>query len=140
MNVRITRLEAIAICRVIAELEHELREKVTQRISDAARMLPLSGGFYGCPLFEKDIGCLVHRTAKPLPCIFHACYENFEDLPPHALLDDAEDALRKLNKRVYGSEPIAASIPAALAARMHSISNAANGRREPSSDKASVQK
>lgn len=140
VNVRITRLEANAICRVIAELDEELREKVVRRISDAAEIMTASGGFFSCPLFEKNFGCLVHRTAKPLPCIFHACYENFEDLPPQSLLDEAEAKLSRLNKKVYGSEPVAVSLPAALATRIFSTSNAASGRREPSSDKASEQR
>jgi len=56
---------------------------------------------YACPMFEKGTGCLVHDTAKPLPCIVHACYSSELDLPPDELLDEAELAVSKLNEQIY---------------------------------------
>jgi hypothetical protein len=58
---------------------------------------------YSCPLFEPQVGCLVHRRAKPAPCIQHACYENWEDLPPASLQSRAEHRIEQLNRQVYGA-------------------------------------
>jgi hypothetical protein len=48
-------------------------------------------------------GCLVHRRAKPAPCIQHACYANWEDLPPDALQTRVEHRVEELNTEVYGA-------------------------------------
>ena len=112
VNVRVTRLEAKAIGDRLAELPFHLREKVSLRAGeeierhrfdettdDATRT-------YACPLFEKGVGCLVHDTAKPLPCIAHACYDRKEDLPPDELLTEREIEIAELNRKVYGkAEP-----------------------------------
>jgi hypothetical protein len=58
---------------------------------------------FACPLFEKNIGCLVHSNAKPAPCISHACYERREDLPPEIFQEQAENQIEKLNKKTYGN-------------------------------------
>lgn len=105
VNVRITRLEAKAIANVLETLPQGLREKGYLRIDNAIEKYGLneqSSETYACPLFEKGIGCLVHATAKPLPCIAHACYERKEDLPPDELLTEKETEIANLNERVYG--------------------------------------
>jgi hypothetical protein len=106
VNVRITRLEAVAIGKALVELPAERRENVYSRISKTAEKYCLdddvSSQTYACPLFEKGTGCLVHETAKPLPCIAHACYDRKEDLPPDELLAEREVEIEKLNRRIYG--------------------------------------
>jgi hypothetical protein len=113
VNVHITRLEAVAI--------RETLER-TPRLSDAARRdvytrareavahyrLNASGGdtyaqTYSCPLFAPGVGCLVHRRAKPAPCIQHACYDNWEDVPPVKLQWQTERRVEQLNEQVYGA-------------------------------------
>jgi hypothetical protein len=119
VNVRVTRLEAKAISDAINELSPELRGKVMSRAGGAIERYGLdkSDGelrTYACPLFEKGIGCLVHQTAKPLPCIAHACYERKEDLPPDELLAEREIQIAELNRRVYGRAEPPLPIPAAM--------------------------
>ncbi|MFL6466948.1 MAG: hypothetical protein ACJ72Z_03225 [Pyrinomonadaceae bacterium] len=117
VNVRITRLEAKAIDEALKSLPPEMTEKVCLRIENAIEKYDLSEPLsetYACPLFEKGIGCLVHETAKPLPCIAHACYERKEDLPPDELLAAREAEIDKLNERVYGK---VAFLPIPLAVR-----------------------
>jgi hypothetical protein len=55
-------------------------------------------------LYEPTVGCLVHARAKPAPCIQHACYENWEDLPPASLQARTEHRVEQLNEEVYGAE------------------------------------
>ena len=98
VNVRISRLESAAIKNALAGLDDELRSAIDERLS---RIDPDSD-FYACPLYQKGIGCLVHETAKPLPCIAHACYERKEDLPPDELLAERETEIDALNRQVYG--------------------------------------
>ncbi len=111
VNVRVTRLEAEAISNSVNDLPAELREKVLSRARSAVERYGLENSdgeliTYSCPLFEKGIGCLVHDTAKPLPCIAHACYERKDDLPPDELLAEREIRIAELNRRVYGkAEP-----------------------------------
>lgn len=103
VNVRITRLEAVAIRNASQNLRQEQREVVFPRIARSAQLMNgQSSEKFACPLFEKGIGCLVHETAKPLPCIAHACYAAREDIPPDELLAEAEIKVDKLNQRVYG--------------------------------------
>jgi hypothetical protein len=116
VNVRVTRLEARAISKSVYELPAELREKVLSRARRAVERhgLEIADGelrTYACPLFEKGIGCLVHDTAKPLPCIAHACYERKEYLPPDELLAEREIRIAELNRRVYGKEEPPLPIP-----------------------------
>lgn len=104
VNVRITRLEATAIRNALLRLPDEMRERVFARNEKVAEgMNARSTEKYSCPLFEKGIGCLVHHTAKPLPCIAHACYERKEFLPPDDLLVERETEIEKLNRRVFRS-------------------------------------
>ncbi len=119
VNVRISRLEAVAIAGVLDSLPDERRLAVMERIADAVERFSLDVGedpmkTYSCPLYEKGTGCLVHESAKPLPCIQHACYESPDDLPPDALLDQAEAAVDVLNVRAYGATPTLLPIPAAI--------------------------
>jgi hypothetical protein len=117
VNVRISRLEAKAIVRVLDGLAEEKRERVHGRIDRAIEEYRLdtgSGNTYACPLFETGTGCLVHSEAKPLPCIQHACYENEKDLPPDELLAQQEGLIDQLNRRVYGTSDGLAPIPIAV--------------------------
>src|SRR5580765_8502857 len=94
VNVHISRLEAAAIRQAIEALPEGVRHAVADRVEHTIEKYELSteGDTYAktfaCPLFEKGIGCLVHKTGKPLPCITHACYENKADLPPDELLTE----------------------------------------------------
>ncbi|MEZ5422510.1 MAG: hypothetical protein R2682_05375 [Pyrinomonadaceae bacterium] len=120
VNVRVSRLEAAAMRNAIGELPPDLRKRVAERTAAAIERYGLrsaedaDAATYACPLFEPGIGCLVHSTAKPLPCISHACYERQEDLPPDEILDSAELAVANLNRRVYGKATAQLSIPLAL--------------------------
>jgi hypothetical protein len=113
VNVRITRLESRAVREALSKLPSETRDAVYARVDSAVKMYDLrgSGESYACPLYEKGTGCLVHETAKPLPCIAHACYENKRDLPPDDLLDQAEREVGDLNVRVYGKAAILKPLP-----------------------------
>jgi hypothetical protein len=121
VNVRITRLEGAAIIRRLDELDEARRNEVYERVNEAIEKYNLSDSrdsflkTYACPLFEKGVGCLVHDSAKPLPCIAHACYENEADLPPSEMLEEREIAVAELNRRVYGTESLPASLPVAVA-------------------------
>jgi len=123
VNVRITRLEAAAIVRRLDELGEVKRNEVRKRAVEAIDKYDLStpgdlhSKTYACPLFEKGLGCLVHDTAKPLPCIAHACYENEADLPPSEVLEEREILIADLNRRVYGKGFLPISIPVAIAGR-----------------------
>ena len=98
VNVRISRLEAVGIRNAVAGLDDELGSAIHKRL---AKIDP-AAEFYACPLYQKGVGCLVHETAKPLPCIAHACYERKEDLPPDELLAERENEIDTLNRHVYG--------------------------------------
>jgi hypothetical protein len=108
VNVHISRLEAVAIRQAIEELPEGIRPKVSDRVEHTIEKYGLSteGDTYtqtfACPLFEKGIGCLVHRSGKPLPCMTHACYENKADLPPDELQAEQEKRVDDLNIQTYG--------------------------------------
>lgn len=107
VNVHITRLESVAIRNALDKLPPLKREGVYARIENAITDYGLTdegdtfAQTYACPLFEKEIGCLVHEEGKPLPCIQHACYESEHDLPPDILLTEQEELVESLNKRTY---------------------------------------
>lgn len=114
VNVHITRLEAMAIRQTLEQtprLSDQARRAVYKRATEAVeryklRAIAASDTFaqtYSCPLFEPNTGCLVHRRAKPAPCIQHACYENWPDLPPLNLQTRAEYRIEQLNHEVYGA-------------------------------------
>ncbi len=107
VNVHVSRLEAVAIGKAIADLPEQTQKAVRERTALTLKKYKLDEAIdtrtatYACPLFEKGTGCLVHDTAKPLPCIMHACYSSATDLPPDELLDEAELAVSKLNEQTY---------------------------------------
>jgi hypothetical protein len=112
VNVHITRLEAVAIRETIARtprLSEDEKRAVYRRAREAVKRYGLraSGNTFeqtfACPLYVPSLGCLVHRRAKPAPCIQHACYANWEDLPPDALQHRVEHRVEELNMEVYGT-------------------------------------
>lgn len=109
VNVHITRLEAVAMGKTLEKLGEEKCREIYQRARETVEKYELktSGDTFaqtfGCPLFEKGIGCLVHSEAKPAPCISHACYEKQEDLPPEKFQEQTEQRIERLNKRTYGN-------------------------------------
>ncbi len=112
VNVHITRLEAMHIRETLARtprLTLEQQRAVYARAREAVARYNLTTAgdtfaqTFACPLFEPRVGCLVHQRAKPAPCIQHACYENWEDLPPLNLQTRAEHRIEQLNTTVYGA-------------------------------------
>ncbi|PYS83967.1 MAG: hypothetical protein DMF67_06765 [Acidobacteria bacterium] len=112
VNVHITRLEAVAIRETIRRtprLTEDERHAVYSRAREAVERYRLSAaGFseaqtFACPLFVKGAGCLVHRRAKPAPCIQHACYDEWADVPPLSLQWREERRVEQLNAEVYGA-------------------------------------
>ncbi|HYN84635.1 MAG TPA: hypothetical protein VER32_05235 [Pyrinomonadaceae bacterium] len=113
VNVHVTRLEAVAIRRTLERtprLDSRARRAVYERARAAVARYDLraSGDTYAqtfsCPLFEPGAGCLVHRRAKPAPCIQHACYDRWEDVPPVELQWQTERRVESLNAQAYGAE------------------------------------
>jgi hypothetical protein len=123
VNVHISRLEAVGIEKTLDRLPEQKRKAVLDRVSYTVRLYELDAEgdtfskTYACPLFEPGTGCLVHLTAKPLPCVSHACYENAADLPPDSLLSEHEREVDDLNRRVYGSSQQWLPLPVALERR-----------------------
>src|ERR1700754_4232732 len=112
VNVHVTRLEAVAVRETIARTPRlNAREKraVYERAREAVERYGLTvacdtfAQTYSCPLFVKDVGCLVHRRAKPAPCIQHACYEDWADVPTPASQWREERRVEQLNTEVYGA-------------------------------------
>jgi hypothetical protein len=112
VNVHITRLEAVAIRETIERtprLTEEARRAVYGRARIAVERFNLRAAghtftqTFSCPLYEPAIGCLAHARAKPAPCIQHACYENWEDLPPMSLQARTEHRVEQLNTAAYGA-------------------------------------
>ena len=120
VNVHITRLEATAIRGTIAKLSQEGQAKIFTRVEETISKYGLSSEgdtfakTYACPLFEKGIGCLVHREGKPLPCISHACYENKKDLPPDEMLAEQEGLVENLNELTYHKPTMWLPLPIAI--------------------------
>lgn len=108
VNVRITRLEAVAVRKILENLSEERQREIYNRAAETIEKYDLKSDgdtfekTFACPLFEKGVGCLVHAGGKPAPCISHACYENQADLPPDYLLETVEARIEKLNKKTYG--------------------------------------
>lgn len=112
VNVHITRLEAVAIRETISRtprLTEAGRRAVYLRARAAVERFNLTASgdtfrqTFACPLYEPSVGCLVHARAKPAPCIQHACYENWEDLPPASLQARTEHRVEQLNTQIYGA-------------------------------------
>src|SRR5215207_4885909 len=78
VNVHITRHEAVATRDTLAQT-------------------------FSCPLFLKNVGCLVHQRAKPAPCVQHACYEDWADVPPLDAQWREEGRIERLNTEAYGT-------------------------------------
>lgn len=117
VNVRISRLEAVAIRAEIRTFSRDRQAELEARIAIAAdkfRLREDPDATYACPLFQKGTGCAVHSTAKPLPCIAHACYENEKDLPPDELLAEQEGLIDTLNRRTYGNANCLKPLPLAI--------------------------
>ncbi|MDI1242099.1 MAG: hypothetical protein PSX80_09285 [bacterium] len=110
VNVRVSRIEAAAIRKAVVRLADEVRSQVFDRLEK----VDADAEFYSCPIYQPGTGCLIHKTAKPLPCIAHACYERKEDLPPDELLATRELEIEDLNRRVYGRSQPMTPIHAAL--------------------------
>src|SRR5215210_4769043 len=112
VNVHITRLEAVAIRDTLARtprLSEDERRAVYARAHEAVRRYGLTANgetlaqTFSCPLFVKGVGCLVHQRAKPAPCVQHACYEDWSDVPPLDGQWREEGRLERLNTEVYGT-------------------------------------
>ncbi|MBP7377074.1 MAG: hypothetical protein KA956_11420 [Pyrinomonadaceae bacterium] len=120
VNVRISRLEAESIKAALLELPLEEQKAAAKRTADCIETYKLDecleteSATYACPLFEKGTGCLVHSTAKPLPCIEHACYGSRSELPPDELLETAERRVYDLNLRTFGQPGTLIPIPIAI--------------------------
>ena len=120
VNVHISRLEAVAMHQTLSQLPHRKQIEVNARVDAAIEKYSLTAEgdtyaqTYACPMFEKGTGCLVHNTAKPVPCIMHACYELKSDLPPEALQTVAEARIEHLNVRAYGRSLPLLPLPIAL--------------------------
>lgn len=112
VNVNITRLEAVAIRETIERtprLTKDERRAIYIRARAAVERYGLSASgdtfarTFACPLFVNGVGCLVHRRAKPAPCIQHACYDNWADVPPVSLQWREERRVERLNDEAYGA-------------------------------------
>jgi hypothetical protein len=107
VNVHITRLEAVAINNELQKFSPEKQSTLRQKIEKTIEKYELNSSgdtfrkTFACPLFEKEIGCLVHFAGKPAACIQHACYENQTDLPPDELQTEIETEIERLNERTY---------------------------------------
>lgn len=112
VNVHITRLEAVAIRETIARtprMTDDERRAVYSRAREAVGRYGLNAAgdtfaqTFACPLFVQGTGCLVHKRAKPAPCIQHACYDDWSDVPPTSLQWREERKVEQLNTEVYGA-------------------------------------
>jgi hypothetical protein len=112
VNVHITRLEAVAIRETLARtprLDEAARRAVYERARAAVARYHLRAAgdtfaqTFACPLFAPGTGCLVHARAKPAPCVQHACYDNWADVPPASLQWRAERRVEQLNEQAYGA-------------------------------------
>ncbi|HYY56897.1 MAG TPA: hypothetical protein VE842_06150 [Pyrinomonadaceae bacterium] len=120
VNVHITRLEAVAIRETLARtprLTVEAKRAVYSRAREAVARYHLRASgetfaqTFACPLYAPEVGCLVHARAKPAPCIQHACYDAWEDLPPTSLQARSEHRVEQLNTAVYGAAWAWLSVP-----------------------------
>jgi hypothetical protein len=112
VNVHITRLEAVAIRDTLTRtprLCEDERRAVYVRAHEAVGRYGLTphgdtlAQTFSCPLFLKGVGCLVHQRAKPAPCVQHACYEDWADVPPLDGQWREEGRIERLNTEVYGT-------------------------------------
>jgi hypothetical protein len=112
VNVHVTRLEAIAMRETIERtprLDTAARRAVYERARETVARYNLSASgdtfaqTYSCPLYAPGVGCLVHARAKPAPCVQHACYDRWEDVPPAELQWRVESRVERLNEQAYGA-------------------------------------
>ncbi|MET0625845.1 MAG: hypothetical protein ABW250_23125 [Pyrinomonadaceae bacterium] len=112
VNVHITRLEAVAVRDALAltpRLSVEERRAVYERARECVGRYGLAAAgdtfaqTFSCPLFRKGVGCLVHQRAKPAPCVQHACYEDWADVPPLDTQWREERRIERLNDETYGA-------------------------------------
>ena len=112
VNVHITRLEAVAARETLERtprLRPEERRAVYARAREAVARYGLRAGgdtfaqTFSCPLFVPGAGCLVHARAKPAPCVQHACYDDWRDVPPLDLQWREERRVEQLNTEAYGA-------------------------------------
>lgn len=112
VNVHITRLEAVAVRDTLARtprLDDDERRAVYARAHEAVGRYGLNTSgdtfaqTFSCPLFTKGVGCLVHQRAKPAPCVQHACYEDWSDVPPLDAQWREESRIERLNDEAYGA-------------------------------------
>lgn len=107
VNVHITRLEATAAREALRKFDEAKQKEIYKRAAEAVEKYDLKDSgdtfaqTFACPLFEKGVGCLIHKEGKPAPCIQHACYERPADLPPDELQSAAEQKIERLNARAY---------------------------------------
>lgn len=113
VNINITRLEALAIWQTLKNSSRVSKEKfieILERTRQTVHKYKLSAigdtfsQTYSCPLFEPNIGCLVHWKAKPAPCIQHGCYDDWRDLPDTKEFARVEKRVEQLTDRVYGDQ------------------------------------
>jgi hypothetical protein len=112
VNVHITRLEAVAVRDTLARTPR-LGERERRAVYERARAAVARYGLraagdtfaqtYSCPLYAAGAGCLVHQRAKPAPCVQHACYDDWADVPPLDLQWREERRIEQLNTEVYGA-------------------------------------
>jgi hypothetical protein len=107
VNVHITRLEAVAIRDALRKFDAAKQKEIYRRNAETIEKYDLKDAgdtfaqTFACPLFEKGVGCLIHKEGKPAPCIQHACYERQSDLPPDELQEKAERKIERLNRQTY---------------------------------------
>ena len=148
VNVHITRLEAVAIRDTLAltpRLDEEARRAVYTRARDCVVRYRLGASgdsfaqTFSCPLFAKGTGCLVHQRAKPAPCVQHACYEDWANVPPLDTQWREERRIEQLNTEVYGAAWEWLPIPVWLTlvapdsdgAELHRLTRVWESRRAP---------
>lgn len=106
VNVHITKLEAVLIKKELQNFPAEKQTEIYERVENTIEKYDLKSEgetfkkTFACPLFEKEIGCLIHEV-KPVPCIQHACYDRREDLPPDELQTETEEKIERLNEQTY---------------------------------------
>lgn len=116
VNVHITKLEAVLIDKDLQKFSAEKQTEIYERIENTIEKYRLNSAgdtfekTFACPLFEKEIGCLIHEV-KPVPCIQHACYERKEDLPPDELQIETEEKIERLNEQTYRKSAQWLSLP-----------------------------
>ena len=122
VNVHITRLEAVSIREALRKFDAAKQKEIYRLAAATIEKYDLKDSgdtfaqTFACPLFEKGVGCLIHKEGKPAPCIQHACYERRADLPPDELQEATERKIERLNTQTYRQNPTWLPLPVWLAA------------------------